>query len=590
MPETAELLIRRADLAATTLDREARTVEAVASTGADVRRPGFTERLPVSGADLSRMEGAPVLDSHRHGSVGDVLGSVVSARIEGGNLIVRIRFARRAADLGVLDDIEDGHLRGVSLGYRVDEWKDERGPGGALVRTATSWTPLEVSLVPIPADPGAVLRSEPMPDPIAPAPETAPAPAPTRAEINREIRSIAAVSALGAEWADAQIDLDATVDAARAAAFEAMRERGAPEIRTQRASVGFDNDDPAVRATRAGEALFGRMNPAHELSEAARQFAHMTMPDLARECLRRGGHSVTGLSPSSLVTRALHGTSDFPLLLGDAASRTLRAAYQAAPAGIKTVARPTTVPDFRAKSAVQLGEAPTLEAVAEGGEFTSGTMAEAAESYMIGTAGRILALTRQAIINDDLGAYQTVTTRFGQEAANFEAKHLVTLLESNPNMSDGTALFHADHGNLAASGAALSVTSLAGLRLAMRRQTGLSGEPIAATPRYLLVPPELEDAAMQLVATITPNTVDDVNVNSALSVVVEPRLTSTTAYYVVAPPAEIDGLEFAYLEGAPGPQIETRAGFEVDGVQIKVRLDFGAGFLDWRGWQKNSGA
>ena len=58
---------------------------------------------------------------------------------------------------------------------------------------------------------------------------------------------------------------------------------------------------------------------------------------------------------------------------------------------------------------------------------------------------------------------------------------------------------------------------------------------------------------------------------------------------MIAAPTEIDGLEYAYLAGAPGPQTETRAGFEVDGVEVKVRLDFGGGFVDWRGWYSNAG-
>ena len=74
-----------------------------------------------------------------------------------------------------------------------------------------------------------------------------------------------------------------------------------------------------------------------------------------------------------------------------------------------------------------------------------------------------------------------------------------------------------------------------------------------------------------------------------LALIVEPRLTDAARWYVAADAAQIDGLEYAYLAGAPGPQTETRAGFEVDGVEVKVRLDYGAGFVDWRGWYSNAG-
>ena len=79
------------------------------------------------------------------------------------------------------------------------------------------------------------------------------------------------------------------------------------------------------------------------------------------------------------------------------------------------------------------------------------------------------------------------------------------------------------------------------------------------------------------------------NVFSVLRLIVEPRLASAYAWYVVANPASADGLEYAYLAGATGPQVESQAGFKIDGVEIKVRLDFGAGFVDWRSWYRNAG-
>ena len=90
----------------------------------------------------------------------------------------------------------------------------------------------------------------------------------------------------------------------------------------------------------------------------------------------------------------------------------------------------------------------------------------------------------------------------------------------------------------------------------------------------------MQKALAEIQATAT----EDHNPFSNLELAVEPRLTSATKFYMVADPQIVDGLEFAYLEGAPGPQIETRAGFEVDGTQTKVRLDCGCGWVDYRGW------
>jgi hypothetical protein len=171
---------------------------------------------------------------------------------------------------------------------------------------------------------------------------------------------------------------------------------------------------------------------------------------------------------------------------------------------------------------------------------------------------------------------------------------LVDLLVQNsgtgPTMDDTNVLFHASHGNVAGSGAAISEATLSAGRLAMRTQTGLGGTRISVVPRYLLVPPDLETTAEKQLSAIQATATSDVNPFAQLTPVVEARLTdaSTTRWYLTSD--TVDGLEYAYLEGQEGPQIETRNGFEVDGVEIKVRLDFGAGFVDHRGWYSNAGA
>lgn len=574
------LHIRAAVPTVSTIDRDARTVEAIVSTGAETPRPGYFERLDLSGADLSRMIGAPVLDAHRAASTRDQLGVVDAAELRVEGIWVRMRFRSDAAAVAVLNDIGEGTLRGLSIGYSVAEWKDQR-EGAKRVRTAIRWTPIEVSIVPVPADIGAHFRNGEtnMPDTLDTAPQN-------RAAANAEIRTIGTTAGLTRAWADAQIDAEATPDAARTAAFAEMQTRSAQNTtRTARAEITADHTDPAVIAARAGEAIFARSHPAHELSASAREFAHMGFTDHARESLRRSGVSVSGLSADTILTRALHTTSDFPLILGDAVNRELRTAYGEAPSGVRQLARQTTARDFRAKVKVSMGDAPELKKVNEAGEFTHGTIDEGEETYRIDTFGRIINVSRQVLVNDDLGAFVDLPRRFGIAARNFENDFLAKMIASNPNMSDGKGVFHADHNNLIAA-ADIDVTSLSAARLAMRKMVGLGGSLIGATPRFVLVPAEMETEAEQVLSEIAAAKTDDVNPFAKLTLLVEPRFTDDSAWYVVADPAAIDGLEYAYLEGAPGPQVETRAGFEVDGVQTKVRLDFGAGWVDHRGWQR----
>jgi hypothetical protein len=378
----------------------------------------------------------------------------------------------------------------------------------------------------------------------------------------------------------------------KTAALDAAAKRTSQQQTFPHAMVtGGGYDDPAVRTRAMGEALFHRIQPSHQPSEAAREFVGLTIPEMARRCLEYAGERTTGMGPAALVTRGLHTTSDFPQLLGDTVGRSLRMAYTAAPSAIKRLARETSAPDFKMKHRLTFSEAPRLEKVNETGEFRRGTFEESGESYKIDTFGKVFGISRQALVNDNLGAFDLVPRKLGQAASAFEAKFLVDLIESNPVMSDSNPLFDAAHGNVDASGAPINLESLGAARLAMRRQVGLTGELISVTPRYLLVPPELETSGQQMVATLVPNTVDQVNPwVGQLEVIVEPRLSENLQWYVIADASEVDGLEYAYLEGEAGPQIDTRAGFDVDGTEIRVRLDFGAGFIDHRGWYRNVGA
>ena len=600
MNDTVTLLTRRADLAPASADRDARTVEVIWSTGAPVRRRDmagpYVERLSLApeAVDLSRLQGASVLDAHRQSAVRDVLGSVQSASVDGQRGTALIRFSARPEVEPLWQDVLSGILRHVSVGYSVEEWA-ETTENGARLLTAVRWTPHEISLVPTPADPGARIRMETnMTDTtITPAPpETQ-----TRTAINTEIRSIARIAGLDQSWIDGQIDAAVDADSARRAAFEALASRSAPTIRTEqvRVEMGESQDDPALRARQMGEALYARINPRHDLSEPARRYAYATPVDMAKELLTLRGESTMALSPATLVTRALHTTSDFPIILGNTVGRVLRDAYQAAPSGIRRLGRQTSARDFRSVNKIMLGEAPLLEKLNEHGEIKAGTMAEAREAYKIETWAKKIGITRQVLVNDDLGAFSDLARRMGQGAAETEARILVTLLEANsgngPTLSDTKALFHADHGNKSASGSVISDATLSAARLALRTQKGMDGRIIPVTPKNLLVPPALETVAEKWLATIAPATAADVNpFSGAMSLVVEPRLSSATRWYVTADPGEIDGLEFAYLSGNEGPQVESRSGWDVDGVEIRVILDFGAGFIDHRGWFANAGA
>ncbi|HHQ14123.1 MAG TPA: peptidase U35 [Chromatiales bacterium] len=609
-----KLTTRLAHFTPSSVNGDARTATVVFSTGARVLRKPFLEEpffeelsLDPTHVRLDRLNnGAPLLDSHKRGDLSGQIGVVESATVDGKQGTAVIRFSDREDVRPVFDDVQAGVVRNVSIGYVVHAWRDITGPDDKHpVKLAVDWEPYEISLVTVGADAAAGVRSadmetEDMGDETKQnTTETSPR------ERKRAAAIVAACRAagLGIDYAEELLASDLSLDQARARILDELASLGdATPTYTQRATGDmlregrnlqtFDN--PEFRRDAMAEALACRHTAATP-SEAAREFAYMSLVDMARLCLRDAGVDTRLMGPATVIERAIGGTtSDFPRLLTSTGNRMLRQAYDTAPAGLKRVARETTAPDFRAKTALQLGEMPELLKVSEHGEFTHGGAVEASESYAVATYGRIFGLSRQALVNDDLGTFAQMNTRLGRAAAEFEAKFLADLLLSNPTMGDGNALFSSTHGNLAANGAAMTVASLGVARASMRLQTGLDGKtPVNAEPRFLLVPATQETLAEQVITDIAATTVGDANPFSGrLEVVVEPRLdaTSTTAWYLFADPNAIDTLEYAHLEEAQGPQLFIKEGWTVDGIEFKVRDDFGAGFLDWRGAYKDPGA
>lgn len=359
--------------------------------------------------------------------------------------------------------------------------------------------------------------------------------------------------------------------------------------------VGRSGDDLAVVNDRMAEALACRAT-GMEPSEAARPYMTLAMSDMARLSLQRSGATgIAMLGREELLTRAMHTTSDFPNLLTSTGNRILMPAYQAAESPLKRLARQRSADDFRPVSLVKLGEFGKLQKVTEAGEIKALSTGEATQGMQLETFGGIFNLSRKAIVNDDLGAFARWAAMMGTAAAETEADQLVALLTAasglGPIMGDGKRLFHVDHGNLAADAAAPDVDTLSAARLALRRQTGLDGvSPISATPKFFLVPPELETLGEKLLAQLNAATVDAQNPFSGkLTLLVEPRLTRDD-WYVFADPAILPVLEYAYLSSAPGPQLSSRDGWEVLGREFRVVLDFGCGAVDWRGAYRNAGA
>ena len=576
-------LTRRAEFGA--VDLAARSVPIVVATEAPVMRDGYVEILRMAGADLARAP-LPLIESHDATRVN--IGIVDQLRVDGDLLrgIAIFGMSSRASEL--LVDVQAGIVRGVSVGYRhADDGREITLPDGRRA-VAFAWQPHEASIVAIPADVRAGFYRSTGDHMNTATPDAA------------EVRNLC--RGLPDGFADGLIAAGCTIDQARAAATTelARRDAAAGGHRNVAPADYFArrSGEPALARAQMADALAARMG-ASGIDTSANQYRGARIVDMARDHLELRNVRTSAMSASDIIKRALHGTGDFAALLTESGNRVLATQFGAYLGGLRRAAKQTTIRDFRAKSVIKLGEAPSLLQTNEHGEFKYGTMATATEGYSLKTYGRIFGITRQALINDDLSAFDGVIRRFAEAAYQLENQQLVELLTqasgAGPTMSDSVALFHGDHGNLATGGgSALSETSLAAARAAMRLQKGVDGStPIDATPRFLIVPAALENTALQLTAETTPATSGNVNPTGRnLEVVVDPRLdaVSATAWYLVADPDRLPTLEYAYLESDAGPRIESDYGFDVDGVSYKCRLDFGCGVLDHRGLYRAAGA
>jgi phage major head subunit gpT-like protein len=385
---------------------------------------------------------------------------------------------------------------------------------------------------------------------------------------------------------------------------------------TTNGQVAITRDQSDTRRVNMEAALLYRSDPGiwTDLRPKAKEYNGMTLLDMARECLDAAGVRTRGMNRHDIAKFAVQGrfvidsesedyfahsagsTSDFPNILSNVAKKSLRTAYDAFASTYKPIGRQVTATDFKPKFSLQLSDIAALPLVNEDGEYNRTLPTESKESYSINTYGQIVAITRKVIINDDLGAFTRIPALLGQSAARMEADKVWALITANGNLSDGNAIFSVAHGNLrTGSGSTLTADNLVGAKTVFRNITAPKGTILNLVPKYLVVPAALEGVADQLMASlsIAAATYTSVVPNwiRSLEVIVEPRLdaNSTTAWYLIADPRTIDGIEYCYLEGQEGIYTETRQGFEVDGVEVKARLDFGTAVVEYRGLQKNAG-
>jgi hypothetical protein len=615
--------------------------------------------LRMDGCQLPANNQLPLLDTHTRYNTSCLIGSYRDMRISGANLLGRAHFSSAPEAEGPYLKTKEGHLTDCSVARKdvastyIPEGQKQTVGGieyeGPL-RVVTKWIPKEMSMCPIGADDMAKVRAAtptvtPQPkkedemDPKVRAflvtrglsetateaeayafmetlnvrSEATPPAAPNLEAITEqvrqtvlaeqtrcsEIRSICVRAGFDEAKITGYLTAGTSVDAVRSAAFEQLITNGPTAGGTGfrgTIEMGADSRDK-FRSAAEGSILLrsGRTIGEDLIKLGARDLAGFTLVELARESLRMAGQPIYG-NALEMVGRSFT-TSDFPLLLANVANKSLLEGWETQEETWQQWVAEGSVSDFKTHTAVRAGEVDSLDEIGEDDEYKYGTRTEQAESYKIATFGKLFKMSRQTIINDDLGALTDIPREHGEAATRTVGDVVYAVLTANAAMGDGVALFNtATHKNLASSGAVVDVTSLGAAEVAMGLQKDIGGKRrLNIKPVFFLCPLTKKVAAETFFTSTSIGTQASPNVQNIYSGafftrIYEPRLddNSTTAWYLLARKGKT--VKVFFLNGNKTPFLDTKQGWGVDGVEFKVRIDCGAKAMSWKGLYKNPGA
>lgn len=639
------LMSRAANLEAKTANDEDRSIDLVWSTeGSDVVRYDWRTDQPYSESlslnpkhvRLGRLnDGGPLLDSHQRYSVSDMLGAVVpgTAKVNGKEGTARVRFSMRDDVTPIWNDVKAGIIRSVSVGYAVHKWEVTASDGKTMQRKlAVDWEPHELSMVPIPADAGAGTREYELAQNArdneermteeerrALAEKTAreAAEAATRAANELAQREQAAEAKRVKDVADAAVaageraaaivevcaehNIDAaqrtawlrgteTVSAVKVAILDGMRKR-TEETHISPAKGGdgkrteeMQRDAVAAVLRNAGEKIEG---------DGHRNFGDGSIMRVAERMLRAGGVNTDVLSKHEIAGRAL-ATGDFSAILYITGEKMMRKGYESNPLVHRDIFRKSTNSDFRAKNQILVESGGILPEIPENGVIPQGDAQYEKNSYALKSYGQIVAVTRKMLIDDDVSAVTTIAQQRGRSAAETERKLVWDFVMQSslagPTSQDGTAVFTTAHGNFPAAIAnatTISTTTLAAARLSFANRLGPRGFSMNASMKHVVVSAIGEQDFDTLLNGLYVPTAMATAVTARarqITLHVEPLISLTLKhFYGFTDVNQVDNFEYAYLAGQEGARLEQRNGFNPEGLEMKVCLDFGVGITDWRG-------
>lgn len=426
------------------------------------------------------------------------------------------------------------------------------------------------------------------------------------------VRGIAKANKLPEAWAQKQIDAGLELTQVCLNAIS-ERERLDANATPTHLSVGQDRNldtlGPAISDAICLRVGTIKPDKAHARSrEFMRPFVEIGRHYLA--C--RGASDAAILGPSQILDRLgdrgfrkhypqlvmlAQSTSDFDYITADAMGKSLRAAYMDQPVKWPTFARRETAPDFKSRKFILQSEVATPTARKEGQGITYSTITDGQETATLVEYTGGVVLTRQAQINDDLGAFGRVPMLQGQSCARLEDDVAFGVITANAALSDTVTLYYATtHVNYLASGSgAPSVATIAALEKLILKQKGpKSAARLGIEPAILMVPVTLKVAAEQFIGSVVDPAKSNATPNpyaNKLTVVSDARLddNSTTAWYLHADPNRFDTFVVMFLESEQQPVLRQETDFDTEDVKFAVRHTLVGKALDYRGTAKSIG-
>lgn len=330
-------------------------------------------------------------------------------------------------------------------------------------------------------------------------------------------------------------------------------------------------------------------------------FRGLNMADIAREVLEANGQSTRRMGRLEVVKAAItHSTNDFPNIFENALNKTLLIGAATVNPTWRRFSKIGNLVDFRPHIRYRAGSFSDLLAKGENGEFKSGTLPDAERETITGlTKGRILSISREMMINDDMSVFSDIVFRLGQAATRSVEKDVFALFALNsgfgPTMSDGNPLFHASHNNIVTPTGAPSVTTFEAARVAMAQQQDVgSNDYLDIRPAIWLGPTGLGGTArVTNDAQYDPDTANKLQkpnmVRGLYSDIVDTPRLSSTPWYSFADPMIEPVIEVAFLDGVQTPQIESEESFDTAGMRWRVMYDYAVGAVGYRGANRNAG-